>query len=112
MPTPTHDRHIVAYFLADRNDPYGDDVLSGIEKVSGKIEGDDNVLVELEAAGRRLQATAGSAKILGLMVYNMGGQLVAHSKSDCIEVSHLPRATYVVRVLTSKKHQSAKIMVR
>ena len=112
MPTPTHDRHIVAYFLADRNDPYGDDVLSGIEKVSGKIEGDDNVLVELEAAGRRLQATAGSAKILGLMVYNMGGQLVAHSKSDCIEVSHLPRATYVVRVLTSKKHQSAKVMVR
>lgn len=100
---------LTAIFAADPNDPFGENVLTGIRKPS--TINDQNVLVNVEVGHKKIVAKT-AAKILKVNLYSATGALVRQASGNTISTEGLPQGAYILKVFTDKKDKSAKVLVK
>ncbi len=105
--TPTHDLHLTAVFAADLSDPYGENILTGIDRTQVS---DVTEAVEINASSNEIRVTSGSA-LYGLRLYNMEGRMVRQTKDNVVSTEGLPAGVYIVKAFTAKNGKSAKVRV-
>ena len=106
--TPTHDMNLVAIFAADATDPYGENVLTGIDRT---LTEDLAEAVEISFASREIRVSGGG-KVFALCLYSTDGQLVRQAASSSLSTEGLPAGIYIVKALTEKSGKSAKVSVK
>ena len=104
-----HNVELVAIFAADPDDPFGENVLTGIKNPTNFK--DQNVLVNVEVGNKRLVAKA-SAKILKVNLYSATGALVRQAQGNTVSTEGLPQGAYILKVFTDRKDKTAKVLVK
>ena len=104
-----HNVELTAIFAADPNDPFGENVLTGIKQTN--IVNDQNVLINIEMGQKKIVAKS-AAKVLRLNIYSATGALVRQAAGSVISTEGLPQGAYIVKVVTDRKDKTAKVLVR
>lgn len=106
--TLTHNLNLTAIFAADANDPYGEEVLTGIDRTNTL---DVAEAVEISMASREIRVSGGGT-VYGLRLYDTDGRLVRHVAADTMSTNGLPAGVYIVKALTAKSTGTAKVSVK
>lgn len=106
--TLTHNLNLVAIFAADTNDPYGESVLTGIDRA--QVE-DVAESVKISMESREIRVKTGG-KLYGLRLYDTEGRLVRHTPAEILSTEGLAPGVYIVKALTAKSGTTAKVCVK
>ena len=106
--TLNHDLHLTAYFAADKNDPFGQQVLTGLKE--GKLF-ENNFLLELENDNRMIKVRSGEP-VSEMRLYDVNGVEVARVKGNAIKTHNLIPSTYILKVFTKKQNKTLKVSVK
>ncbi|MBP3227318.1 MAG: T9SS type A sorting domain-containing protein [Bacteroidaceae bacterium] len=103
-----HDLNLTGIFSADASDPYGEDVLSGIDPAT--VE-DVTEAVEINVGSREIRVKTGGT-LYGVRLYDTDGRLVRHSRQSVVSTDGLAPGTYIVKAVTAKSGKTVKVRVK
>ncbi|MBR1838232.1 MAG: T9SS type A sorting domain-containing protein [Bacteroidaceae bacterium] len=106
--TLTHNLQLTAVFAADVNDPYGENVISGLHSATVVST---TAPIEIDVMHGEVVAKT-TATLQGMALYNLEGVRVRQSGSARMDVSGLPAGIYVVKAYTDSDAASVKFSVK
>ncbi len=106
--TLTHNLNLTGIFSADPSDPYGEAVLTGIDRTQ-IADVAEAVEISIENSEIRVNTTG---QVYSLRLYTTEGCLVAQTNGHTLSTANLAPGIYIVKALTEKSGGSAKVSVK